>query len=102
MAINGIAEVVCPKCGHKHQRRIKDGVLTDAGRYSDKPSQDVTPVLCAWHKEAQDPETKKRVGGEKERMAVIVDPKLRAKEAHKAEARAFLEESKFDRFGSKV
>lgn len=106
MAINGIVEVVCPKCAHKHQRRIKDGVLTDDGRTSGSVNQEITPVLSAWHKKAQHPESKRRVGGDKERVAVVIDPKSRAKKASEAESRAqaqaFLDESKFDRFGSKL
>jgi len=63
MAINGVVEVVCPKCGHNHQRRIKDGVLTDDSRYSSKVTQEVTPTIAAWSKKARHPESNKRVGG---------------------------------------
>ena len=74
MAINGCVKVICPKCGHKHQRMIKEGVLTDDGRYRDKVTQEVTPTLAAWHKKAAaHPESQKRAGGDREREAVVIE-----------------------------
>ncbi len=105
MAINGVVEIVCPKCGHKHQRMIKDGVLTDDGRYHTKVTQEITPTPAAWHKKAQHPESKKRVGSNREREAVVIDPgkiESRIKQANEAQARAFLDDLKFERHGSKV
>ncbi len=93
IAINGCVEVVCPKCGHKHQRMIKDGVLTDDGRYRNKVTQTIEPTPVAWSKKARHPESQKRVGGTKEREAVVIedDPV----------ARAFLQDRWFEIHGSK-
>lgn len=93
MAIIGVVEIVCPKCKHKHQRKIKNGVLTDDGRYETNIKQEIIPVLAAWSKKAKHPESKKRVGTTDERKAVVIedDPI----------ARAFLQDREFEIFGSK-
>ncbi len=92
IAINGIVEIVCPKCGHKHQRKIKDGVLTDDGRYSSKVTQEIIPTLAAWHKKAKHPESRKRVDTDRERKAVIIEDN--------PEARSFLLERRYEIHGS--
>lgn len=92
MAINGVVNVICPKCQHKHQRKIRDGVLTDDGRYASKVTQEIIPVPAAWHKKAAHPESQKRAETENERVAVVIedDPT----------ARAFLQDRWFEIFGS--
>lgn len=77
MSINHIVEVVCPKCGHKHKRMVKNGVLTEQGRDDHAPTEELCPTLAAWSKKARHPLSKKRVGKwDQEREAVIVDPFL--------------------------
>ena len=39
--INGIVEVICPNCSHKHQRIIEDGVLKEQGRHHGNPVQEI-------------------------------------------------------------
>lgn len=51
IAINGVVEVICPKCSHKHQRCIKDGVLKEQGRYNSNPAQTIEPTIAAWSEE---------------------------------------------------
>jgi len=92
MAINGVVKIICPKCKHKHQRKIKGGVLTDDGRYETKVKQEIIPVLAAWSKQAKHPESKKRVGTGDERKSVVIDDPV---------ARAFLTDREFEIFGSK-
>ena len=94
LAINGCVELVCPKCSHKHQRMIKDGVLTDDGRYRGKVTQEVVPTLTAWSKKAKHPESKKRVGTHKEREAVVIE--------NDPIAREFLKDRWFEIHGSKL
>ena len=53
--INGIAEMVCPDCKHKHQRYIENGVIKEAGRTNGKPVQEIHPTKAAYSKE---PKTK--------------------------------------------
>jgi len=92
MAINGVVEIVCPKCNHKHQRNIKEGVLTNDGRYTITPTQEIIPTIAAWHKKAKHSESQKRVGSKKEREAVVIedDP----------QALAFLKDRWFEIYGS--
>lgn len=71
MAINGIVEVVCPKCSHEHRRMIKDGVLTDDGRYRGEPTQKICPNPAAWHEIPQHPDSRNRTGQHNERKAVV-------------------------------
>ena len=94
MAINGVVEIICPKCSHKHQRKIKGGVLTDDGRYETKVKQEIIPVLAAWSKKAKHPESKKRVNTSKEREAVVIEDDPIARE--------FLKDREFEIFGSQV
>lgn len=49
--INGVVEVVCPKCKHKHQRSIVNGEIKENGRHSSTPKQTIEPPLPAWSKE---------------------------------------------------
>ncbi len=100
MAINGVVEVVCPKCGHKHQRMIKDGVLTDDGRYRDKVTQEITPTRAAWHKKAKHPESKKRVNTSKEREAVVIEDQAEVR--NEATRRGFLNDRLHEIHGSKL
>lgn len=94
MAINGVVSVICPKCSHEHQRMIKDGILTDEGRHISNVTQEIAPTLAAWSAEARHPESKKRVGGSREREAVVIhdDPI----------SRAFLDDREFEIHGSRL
>ena len=92
IAINGVAEVICPKCKHVHQRMIKDGVLTDDGRHRSKVTQEIAPTLAAWSKKAKHPESQKRAGGDKERQAVVIK-----KDDHVS--REFLQDRRFEIHG---
>lgn len=47
IAINQVVEIVCPNCGHKHQRTIQDGAIKEFGRYDNKPVEEVCPPLSA-------------------------------------------------------
>ncbi len=49
MEINGIIEVVCPKCDHKHIRCIQHGVLHEGDRHGSKPVEEICPTMSAWH-----------------------------------------------------
>ncbi len=88
--IDGIVEVVCPKCGHKHQRRLKDGHLSDDDRHSGSPTQEIAPSMASWSKKSNHPETKKRAKTSKERKSVVIDAD---------KARKFLEDRKFELYG---
>jgi hypothetical protein len=51
MALNMEVEVVCPKCGHKHRRVIKDGQIFENGRYASSIKEEICPPPSAYSKE---------------------------------------------------
>ena len=72
--VNGVVEVVCPNCGHKHQRTVKNGVLGDDGRFDSNPIQQICPPKPAWSKVARHPDSKKAADDwAKERKATIIE-----------------------------
>jgi hypothetical protein len=92
MKLNGVVEVICPKCGHPHQRCLKNGVLMEQGRHSSSPTQELCPTLAAWHKEP----TLKVEGFRPERDAVVGVEESRGKGI-----RPFLAELWHERFGGR-
>jgi len=94
MAINGIVEMVCPKCGHKHQRCIEDGQIKEQGRHNGSPTQEITPVMAAWSEtprtKAFDPNERNDHRGERD-GAII-----------KSQADLILRESWIDRHAGKL
>lgn len=91
--LNGVIEVVCPKCGHTHQRYLKDGVLQESGRYKRDPIEQLCPTDAAWHKKPQHPESKRRTGKSNERDAVVIS---------RDDARDFIDERKFELWGDRI
>ncbi len=92
MALNGVFELVCPKCGHQHRRAVKDGILTDSGRHVGTVLEQLCPPLPAWHKKAWHPESKRRAKDwENERNAVVIEDN--------PESRRFLDDRKFELWG---
>ncbi len=73
MDINGLIEVVCPNCDHKHRRCIKSGVLHEGDRHRGNPIEELCPTMAAWHKkpEIKPPKMKKEEDCKRERDAVI-------------------------------
>ena len=51
IALNIGVEMVCPKCGHKHHRYIKNGVIYENGRDTNTPKEEICPPLSAYSKE---------------------------------------------------
>lgn len=91
-ALNGVVEIVCPKCGHQHRRGIKNGVLQEDGRAHGTIMEQLCPTLACWTKEATHPESKRRVGDfRQERNAVVVE--------ENPQSRRFLNERKFELWG---
>ncbi|MHA2279729.1 MAG: hypothetical protein ACXAC5_02380 [Promethearchaeota archaeon] len=97
MALNGVVEIICPKCGHKHQRCLKQGVLMEQGRHSKSPTQELCPTEAAWSEEAKHPESKKRAGDfNRERDAVVIDE---SSQESRGKLCPFLAELWYERFG---
>lgn len=88
MAINGVVEMVCPNCGHKHQRSINNGVITEQFRHSSSPTQEICPTMASYSKKPRLRASKEAAGTNKEREGVVV-----------SEGCEFLKESWFERFG---
>ena len=87
LALNGVVEVVCPNCQHKHQRHISNGEIKEQGRQSSSPTETIEPTLAAYSKEPRF----KRKSLASERDSVV--PK---------EKRDFLDERCFELYGDRV
>ena len=87
-AINGVVTMVCPKCGHKHFRTIKDGQIYEQGRFSSESKEEICPTMAAWSKKPHTKVMKKNAGSFKERDGVVI-----------TEASCLLQQSWFEKFG---
>lgn len=61
MDINRRVNVCCPNCGHKHHRRVSNGVLRDDGVDMGSVVENLIPMKAAYHKKNQTLEMGKRV-----------------------------------------
>jgi hypothetical protein len=52
-AINGVVEVVCPKCNHRHQRSIVNGEIKEQARFDSKPNQQIEVTIVAWSEKSR-------------------------------------------------
>jgi len=105
MALNGVVEVICPNCDHKHQRMLKDGALKEQGRHTDKPTQELMPTIAAWSKEPKHPESKRsrEDGWNHERDAQVI-PEMTLVDSDKSRGkgiRPFLSDLWHERFGGR-
>lgn len=50
IGLNHRIEMVCPKCGHKHRRRIEDGVILEDGRFSGSSVEEICPTMSSYSK----------------------------------------------------
>ena len=71
-AINGVVEMVCPKCGHKHQRCVIDGVIKENGRFAGKPMQEICPTMAAWSEKPHTKAMRDNAGKQAERDGVVI------------------------------
>ena len=90
MAISGVAEVICPKCSHKHQRTIAKGEIKEDKRFSRDPTQQIVTNIAAWSK-------KSRFGAMKDSNADERDGVIVSKNDEDRER--FLRERKFEIHG---
>lgn len=70
--IDGVVEVVCPNCGHKHQRNIDKGVIKEQFRFDNKPTQEIHPTKATFRTEPYTTAMRKKAGGAGERDAVVL------------------------------
>ena len=63
MQLNCEIEFVCPgksgKCGHKHRRVIRDGIIRENGRFANEPKFELVPTQSAYSKEPWTSQMKK-------------------------------------------
>ena len=50
VSINLQVEIICPNCGHKHHRYIKDGQIFERGRENGSPIQEIHVPKCTYSK----------------------------------------------------
>lgn len=58
MELNHVVKVVCPKCGHEHQRKIEDGMIKEDGRWEGKVIEELCPTMAAYRTQEQGPWSK--------------------------------------------
>jgi hypothetical protein len=46
--LNRRITLVCPKCGHRHERCIKDGLVVEEGRMNGVAQEELCPTIAAW------------------------------------------------------
>ena len=100
-AINYTVIMVCPNCGHEHQRSIVDGVIKENGRFS---SQVVEHVIAPKSSISDVPLTQKMKSaagkyGERDGVAITADTPLNTRSR---EADDIVRESWFSRFGGRT
>jgi hypothetical protein len=103
IGFNGKVTLICPKCGHRHARLARDGVLIGQGRGhpDDNDALEITPTIAAWSEEpwtkvyqelkAADPKKPSPKAIASERVAVVIDS------SDKLTADAILKQSWFAR-----
>ncbi len=89
LALEGVVTVVCPECKHKHQRRIKNGKLSDDGRWNEKPMEELLGNPATYSKKSR---SKKKMTYDNERKSVTLE---------KAEDRSFVDDRWFEIHGNK-
>lgn len=72
IAINHEVEMVCPNCGHKHRRCIKNGIIYEQGRFQNNYKEEICPPKSAYSKE---PLTKKMTEKDswKKRDGIVIE-----------------------------
>ncbi len=65
--INYIVEMVCPNCGHKHQRSVVHGAIKEDSRFSGTPREKICPNKAAWSPTSRANEfSKKKLSNERD------------------------------------
>ena len=74
VCLNRKVEMVCPNCGHKHRRSIKDGVVHEEGRHAGTVQEQITPPKSAFSEEPHTKKLKKWAGkdSKKERDGAVI------------------------------
>ena len=103
MAVDGVHTVVCPKCGHRHQRGVKGGHIVVEGRFSPAEGHrigDIMPTMAAYSTKPRTDYMKKHAGGNGnlERNAAVIEKPQGKPDG----AVPFLRSLWFEHFGGKT
>lgn len=90
IGLNRVIKLICPKCGHSHQRHIKDGVILEDGRYSSGVIEEIVPTIGAWSETSRYSDLRSRRKKIMERDGLVVGV-----------SDDFLSDSLFERFGDR-
>ncbi len=73
MDLNGVHEIVCPSCKHKHQRYVNNGVIQEQGR-NGSPVDEIYPTISSYRKTPYTSEMMQRAKDNhpKERDCVVI------------------------------
>lgn len=91
--LNGVVNIICPKCQHQHQRALKDGIVKEADRFSSRPVEDIKPSIAAWSSKCRYRPKLEEDDDDRDGFVVDRDEVIR---------RNFLEERKFEIHGGKL
>jgi hypothetical protein len=100
LAINQTVIMVCPNCGHEHQRCIENGVIKERGRFNNKVTEHIIAPKSSISDVPLTQQMKKAAGGCNERDGVVITDATPLV-GRSAEADAIVRESWFSRFGGR-
>lgn len=108
MALNMRAEIVCPKCQHKHIRYIVDGEIRENGRFDSSHGQvkeEICPTMGSWSEKPRTIHMTKYAGKDhvKERDGAVIKKKKDVVPEERSElAASLIRESWIERFADRL
>lgn len=111
VALNMRAEMVCPKCKHKHIRHIVDGEVHEWGRHDTSNGavkEEICPTMAAWSEKPRTLHLEKVAGkdSQKERDGAIIkgdeDLVKSERKPRNPQADAIIKQSWIERFGGRI
>ncbi len=75
--LNDWVTFICPNCKHRHDRKYKDGLVVEEGRYRNRPPpREIEELLAnpeSFRMEPLTKESQERANTSQERVSVVVD-----------------------------
>jgi hypothetical protein len=75
MSLNGVHKIICPNCGHDHQRRVNSGNIVEEKRFDSKPVDEIYATKASFRMEPYTLQTTARIKEGRERDSVVIDSK---------------------------
>jgi len=106
VSLNMRAEVVCPKCKHKHIRNIIDGEVHENGRFDNKVTEEICPTIAAWSEKPRTLHLEQWAGKDhrKERDGAVIkseDDLVATEREDSKQGRSFLAMSWIEKFAGR-